>query len=148
MKPGNVQSFDLEAAQKHPEQLHVLRAKAGINFQPYEQAWKEFKILHGRLRTVCIFRSVDVKCRERFDTFSFVLRLKQYENIFILIEKIISCIEMLLFLLIIVPKYILRIFSYFRIHVMYVEKIACKWFNVPIENKFNFMEITFVGKGL
>lgn len=44
---GNVQWFDLEAAQKHPEQLHVLKAKAGINYQPYEQAWKEFKVLHG-----------------------------------------------------------------------------------------------------
>ena len=48
VQSGNVQWFDLEAAQKHPEQLHVLRTKAGINFQPYEQAWKEFKILHGR----------------------------------------------------------------------------------------------------
>ena len=55
VQSGNVQWFDLEAAQKQPEQLHILRAKAGINFQPYEQAWKEFKILHGRLGTVCIF---------------------------------------------------------------------------------------------
>ena len=55
VQSGNVQWFDLEAAQKHPEQLHILRSKAGINFQPYEQAWKEFKILHGRLGTVCIF---------------------------------------------------------------------------------------------
>ncbi|XP_078322730.1 procathepsin L-like [Crassostrea virginica] len=48
VQSGNVQWFDLEASQKHPEQLHVLRTKAGINFQPYEQAWKEFKILHGK----------------------------------------------------------------------------------------------------
>ncbi|XP_078322733.1 procathepsin L-like [Crassostrea virginica] len=48
VQSGNVQWFDLEAAQKHPEQLHILRSKAGINFQPYEQAWKEFKILHDK----------------------------------------------------------------------------------------------------
>lgn len=47
VQTGNVQWFDLESAQKHPEQLHILKAQAGINYQPYEQAWKEFKILHG-----------------------------------------------------------------------------------------------------
>lgn len=47
VQSGNVQWFDIVEAQKHPEQLHILRTKAGINYQPYEQAWKEFKILHG-----------------------------------------------------------------------------------------------------
>ncbi|XP_062600669.1 cathepsin L-like proteinase, partial [Saccostrea cucullata] len=28
--------------------LHTLNTKAGINYQPYEQAWKEFKILHDK----------------------------------------------------------------------------------------------------
>lgn len=45
VQTGNVQWFDLEAAQKHPEHLHILKAKAGINYQPYEQAWTEFRIL-------------------------------------------------------------------------------------------------------
>ncbi|XP_052709425.1 procathepsin L-like [Crassostrea angulata] len=48
VQTGNVQWFDLEAAQKHPEQLHILKAKAGINYQPYEQAWKEFRILFNK----------------------------------------------------------------------------------------------------
>lgn len=48
VQTGNVQWFDLESAQKHPEQLHILKAQAGINYQPYEQAWKEFKILHDK----------------------------------------------------------------------------------------------------
>ncbi|XP_062616361.1 procathepsin L-like [Saccostrea cucullata] len=44
----NVQSFDIKETQKHTEQLHILKTNAGINYQPYEQAWKEFKILHGK----------------------------------------------------------------------------------------------------
>ena len=61
VQSGNVQWFDLEAAQKHPEQLHILRTKAGINFQPYEQAWKEFKILHGRLDCLHILKCIRKK---------------------------------------------------------------------------------------
>ena len=88
-----------------------------------------------------------------FDTFCFVLRLKQKRryihfdrNISLLHKKYCFSWEKMSFLFILVLKYIWRILSYFRIHVMYVEKIDCKWFNVTLENKFNLMETAIVGK--
>ncbi|XP_052709424.1 procathepsin L-like [Crassostrea angulata] len=78
----NVQWFDLESAQKHPEQLHILKAKAGINYQPYEQAWKEFKILHDKS-----YEDHEEESR-RFEIFrENVLRIEKHNKLFHLGKK-------------------------------------------------------------
>ncbi|XP_062580910.1 procathepsin L-like [Saccostrea cucullata] len=60
---NDVQWFDIEETQKQPKQVQILKTKAGINYQPYEQAWKEFKFLHGKT-----YKSVEEEIH-RFEIF-------------------------------------------------------------------------------